>query len=49
MNCGARPRRVTSLAFDEIPETLDIAVELNTPITNLINEMREVTVQNDYC
>ena len=34
----------TSLAFDEIPGTLDIAVELNTPITNEIDEMRVVTV-----
>ena len=38
------PSEGTSLAFDEIPGTLDIAVELNTPITNEINEMRVVTV-----
>ena len=40
------PPEGNSLAFDEIPEKLDIAVELNTPITNWINEMRVVTVQN---
>ena len=28
------PSEGTSLAFDEIPGKLDIAVELNTPITN---------------
>ena len=41
------PSAGTSLAFDEIPGTLDIAVELNTPITNEIDEKRVVTVQND--
>ena len=41
------PATGSALAFDEIPQTLAIAVELNTPITNEINAKREVTVPLD--